>query len=538
MTKIFTGNSAEILKELPDAIVHCIVTSPPYFGLRDYGTAQWIGGDASCDHKHQCGGNGVASSKQNTSVGTQTIMYHNVCAKCGAKRKDNQIGLENTPDEYIRSLMTVLTEARRVLRDDGTLWLNLGDTYAGGGCHDPGPNNYKQKTNVGSCVYGRNKQPRDQNLKPKDLMGIPWRVALALQGHATIPYRSLSKWADDLKLARESQDWEAVKIIEDRLRHHDLLNALQSQGWWLRQDIIYSKTDAMPESVLTRCVKSHEYMFLLAKSKYYYFDIEAIKEDSVKTKSSNKLSTWGNNETIIRKDGTGAVKTQRGVPWQGIKRSKRSVWHISKGSYKFAHFATYPVELVLPCIMAGTSEHGCCPKCGTPWSRVIESIRGNSTECPKTQASHEARGGIGTPTGTVGKSGGGRTDSMTSTLGWKPGCKCYGLDIIDNPTNPPLRRPTETDDAYSVRMQLWATDHELWQTQWNQLKPQYDEAKVTKCIVLDPFGGSGTTAVAAESIGRNTILVELNPEYVKIAEDRILSSTKNVDLAVDGQSAP
>lgn len=231
-TKLLLGDCLEKLKELPDCSVHCCVTSPPYFGLRDYGV-------------------------------------------------DGQIGLEETPALYVERLVTVFREVRRVLRDDGTLWLNLGDSYAGGGGFSPNSpsnlNGSKQTTHAGS-IKGTIGVPT--GLKPKDLIGIPWRVAFALQ----------------------------------------------ADGWYLRQDIIWHKPNPMPESVKDRCTKAHEYVFLLSKSQKYYFDSEAMQE----------LSANG-SET----------------------RNRRSVWTVATKPYKGAHFATYPPELIRPCIQAG------CPPQGT-----------------------------------------------------------------------------------------------------------------------------------------------------------------------------
>ena len=197
MNTILVGDAAERLKELPAESVQCCVTSPPYWGLRDYGTAIWIGGDGECDHRHQRGGEGISSQKQNTSAGSQSINYRKECRKCGARRVDFQLGLEPTPEEYVEKLVAVFREVRRVLRDDGTLWLNLGDSYAtnlftrqGKPCNVCQPPNDWAGTTPG--------------LKPKDLVGIPWRVAFALQ----------------------------------------------ADGWYLRSDIIWSKPNPMPESVV------------------------------------------------------------------------------------------------------------------------------------------------------------------------------------------------------------------------------------------------------------------------------------------------
>jgi site-specific DNA-methyltransferase (adenine-specific) len=272
--KIIVGDNRVTLKTLPANSVQTVITSPPYWGLRDYGTANWIGGDEGCDHStaRSRGDDIQVGDKQGTSKGSRP--NPNWSCNCGAVREDNQIGLEVSPEEYVEQLCLVFDEVWRVLKDDGTLWLNLGDTYVGSG-------------SKGSLVdpkqpEGRNGQQVALNskvagLKPKDLIGIPWRVALALQ----------------------------------------------ARGWYLRQDIIWAKPNPMPEPVTDRCTKSHEYLFLLSKSPKYFFDSEAMKEDAV----------------------------------DGETRNKRDVWVVTPSRYKEAHFATYPPELILPCVLAATKPN-------------------------------------------------------------------------------------------------------------------------------------------------------------------------------------
>ena len=282
--KILQGNCLETLSSLEEKSVNTCVTSPPYWGLRDYGTGEWVGGDPDCNHEGTVlGNNRNFVDKEGRGSNNKSISSGD-CYKCSATKKDDQLGLEETPEKFVESLVNLFREVRRVLRDDGTVWLNLGDSY----------------------------------LSNKQLGGIPWRVAFALK----------------------------------------------SDGWYLRQDIIWSKPNPMPESVTDRCTKAHEYIFLLSKSPKYYYDNEAIK-----------YGPEGSN--------------------------KRSVWSVSPIPYKEAHFATYPPELIKPCILAG------CPEGGT---------------------------------------------------------------------------------------------------------------------VLDPFGGSGTTAQVASNLNRNAILCELNPEYVEIAKGRLHDS--------------
>ena len=260
---IMLGDALEQLKTLPDGSVHCCVTSPPYYGLRDYGVA-------------------------------------------------GQIGLEETPEAYVAKLVNVFREVRRVLRDDGTLWVNLGDSYAaGGGTGKPGPNATVGNT-LSGCQY---RAPTPVGLAFKNLLGIPWRVAFALQ----------------------------------------------ADGWILRQDIIWHKPNPMPESVKDRCTKAHEYLFLLAKKPRYWFDSEAIKEEAV---------TPANPRYMGSKDQVGTLRRDVGrEPLGYTNRNRRSVWSICPRPYKGAHFAVFPPALVEPCIKAG------CPAGGT----VLDPFGGSGT---------------------------------------------------------------------------------------------------------------------------------------------------------------
>jgi DNA modification methylase len=310
MLTIINSDVMEGLKTLKDESVDCCITSPPYWGLRDYGTAKWEGGNPNCQHKH--GGQveqTVRGSGDLTLGGTglRPGTDNSYCSLCGARRIDAQIGLEKTPEEYVNKLVEVFREVKRVLKKEGTLWLNLGDSYNGGGRggRDKNPK-YKQSTNLGSTTMPECNM--DDSLKPKDLVGIPWRVAFALQ----------------------------------------------SDGWYLRQDIIWSKPNPMPESVTDRCTKSHEYVFLLAKSQKYYYDNEAIKEKAL----LHKGEVLDNREsgTVLARGLNGQADRQGNFETVGNGRNRRSVWTITTKPFKEAHFATFPEDLVEPMIKAG------CPK--------------------------------------------------------------------------------------------------------------------------------------------------------------------------------
>ncbi len=288
--EIMLGDAVEVLRSMESGRFYTCITSPPYFGLRDYGV-------------------------------------------------NGQIGLESTPEEYIARLVEVFREVRRVLRDDGTLWVNIGDSYAGSGKgryadghHSEGA---KQSTNAGSIV-GKLNKTRAQGCKTKDLIGIPWMLAFALR----------------------------------------------SDGWYLRQDIVWNKSNAMPESVKDRCTRSHEYIFLMSKSPRYYFDAETIREPRVSEKNdavAGSLGAFGPpqkrrrgsgcKERILRQTPTPHLGGH--IPYSGEqeKRNRRDVWTISTGGYKGAHFATFPEKLVEPCVLAG------CPSGGA----VLDPFAGSGT---------------------------------------------------------------------------------------------------------------------------------------------------------------
>ena len=343
---LYHGDVLLILRELPEASVHCCVTSPPYWGLRDYGTASWDGGSVDCDHVYNHGAQGANGQRSDRAFTAQAV-YRDSCRKCGAQRVDKQIGLEATLAEYVAKMVEVFREVRRVLRDDGTVWLNLGDSYNS----HPGQRKIedkigtKQATNAGSNDTGSRHCP---DLKPKDLCGIPWRVAFALQ----------------------------------------------ADGWWLRSDIIWTKPAPMPESVTDRPTRSHEYIFLLAKSERYYYDAAAIREpaqypngpngpDAIKspygqgfTRNADKRRFRNSEEfrgkpmrnSDLERNGTTRGKTNESCS-HPLGRNKRDVWTVNTDPFPEAHFATFPPALIRPCVLAG------CPAGGT----VLDPFSGAAT---------------------------------------------------------------------------------------------------------------------------------------------------------------
>jgi len=304
---ILFGDCKETLSEfLPQSARTC-VTSPPYYGLRDYGTATWIGGDPNCNHRRDTKVNPknciTGHKNHDEMAGVGDAIYKTVCPKCGAIRQDSQIGLEETPEEYIENLVNVFRGVRDVLTDDGTLWVNLGDSYynyrPGKGQSYPKQSVSKTKQDLpDNCNKRGNKL---DGLKEKDLIGIPWMFAFAMR----------------------------------------------KDGWYLRQDIIWHKPNPMPESVKDRCTKSHEYIFLFSKNRKYHYNNEAIKEPA---------KDWGTRDRTKGKyhnEGTG-LQPHSGLTKSYPTKNKRSVWSVTNKPYREAHFATYPPDLIEPCILAGS----------------------------------------------------------------------------------------------------------------------------------------------------------------------------------------
>lgn len=321
MFEILNGDCLERLKDIPCESVSCIVTSPPYYGLRDYGTGKWVGGDSKCPHRRMTkfSEKTITGHAQSDLVGNVgDAIYKTVCPLCGARRVDSQIGLEESPSQYIEKLVCVFRECKRVLKNDGTLWINIGDSYWGSGSRGydfTGKMTDASKIQQGSKgTIDLHNIPKLTGLKDgyknKDLIGIPWMLAFALR--------------DD--------------------------------GWYLRQDIIWAKPNPMPESVKDRCVKSHEYIFLLSKSKKYSFDYKAIQEDAICKND--------------KRNGKGTI--QYGVKITD-KRNKRDVWSVTTKAVKEAHFATFPEDLIEPCILAGSQigETVLDPFCGSGTTGIV-----------------------------------------------------------------------------------------------------------------------------------------------------------------------
>lgn len=496
-----------VLDELPKIkaeSIHCVVTSIPYWGLRDYKlppqvwddpstTLRQAQGDGSgqgpggCEHewrdappRRSRSENEKTGNKQATNIGAQyNASGGQFCLKCNRWR--GSLGLEPTIELYIQHIVQVFRELWRVMRKDGTVFLNIGDSYAGsGGAHtldhaNPGLSKSAERDGMPhyTAEGGRGNTKIGIGLKPKDLYLMPARVALALQ----------------------------------------------ADGWWLRSDIIWSKPNPMPESVTDRPTRSHEYVFLLTKSAHYFYDAEAVREpmaesslqrisqltfdrqtggpkgprhggegtrnrparqalenlrDNVQKRSAAAAEYPGSrerDENRRRKKKQDALgkQTYTGFNARYAKNpvfghNLRSVWEIATQSFPEAHFAAFPEKLVQRCIMAGTSERGCCPECGAPWERVVEKPKVGSYHDHSENLTQGARQSSGGPKSEYE---GGRT------TGWRPTCECGREDV----------------------------------------KP---------CVILDPFLGSGTVGKVAQDLGRDWVGIELNPEYCEMAKKRTM----------------
>jgi DNA modification methylase len=427
--RILVGDAREVLRTLPADSVQCCVTSPPYWGLRDYGVA-------------------------------------------------GQIGLERTPEEYVEHLVEVFREVRRVLRSDGVLWLNLGDCYAtGAGAVGDCPGGGEQ----GARWRGEVTRNRDEKRRPH---GQPQANGRGEPQTLRTEPRSGHEGKHDY-LGRIGPLTQPNRMPIHGLKPKDLVGipwrvafALQADGWWLRKDNIWHKPNPMPESTEDRTTTAHEYVFHLTKSELYFYDAFAVREPAIRRKSGNK-------ERFVASGGEKSrLNTHMGssIPWSddGSGRNRRSVWTITTQPYDDAHFAVMPEKLVEPCILAGSSEHGACAACGSPYERIVEKTRtvdGEEVEdLPPAMSTDKAA-----PSRAQGV-GHGRIETRTRTLGWRSTCKCETTERVP-------------------------------------------------CVVLDPFGGSGTVAVMALHHRRSAVLVELNPEYARLAEKRITGDAPLFNVA-------
>lgn len=334
------GDCRELLRQMPDESVHCVVTSVPYWGLRDYGTGTWEGGDPGCAHagkqkpRSDTHGAGLQHGRFSETRGSQaskraSVPVRSVC-KCGARRIDRQIGLEETPKDWAAALVDVFREVRRVLRPDGTCWINVGDAYAGAAGGGTGLNGWMAKKSVTKAGARLVREKTAPGLKPKDLIGLPWTLAFALR--------------DD--------------------------------GWYLRAENIWHKVNPLPESVEDRPCRDHEQVFLLTKSAEYFYDHEAVKQRATGGAHARASSRRPREDAGVHPksaepgEGTRANSSFNKAVTQLVEtRNLRTVWTIVGEQYDGAHFATFPTKLVVPCILAG------CPAGGV----VLDPFGGSGT---------------------------------------------------------------------------------------------------------------------------------------------------------------
>jgi DNA modification methylase len=364
-SRIAQGDVLKVLAALPEESVQTVVTSPPYWGLRDYGLPPTVwGADPSCRHRWDRVGQwrrgdaqaacGEGRRKSTVGRGSSGAAGGRFCLDCGAWR--GCLGLEPDPNLYVEHLVEVMRSVRRCLRHDGPLWLNLGDSFAARRISSATPD-----ASSGGAA-----------LKQKDLIGIPWRVAFALQ----------------------------------------------ADGWWLRAENVWNKPNAMPESVDDPPTRAHEYVFLLAPSARYFYDSFAVREPDQGRRS-------GNGFVRPERLSYGGSESPRGQSREwvgGGGRNRRSVWTIATQCFRDAHFATFPEALVEVCVLAGSSPVA-CGTCGAPWSRAVESKRlldGHEVISGGwTDAGHQLSAGRSfVPTGY----GAGRVLVVKETVGWRPGC--------------------------------------------------------------------------------------------------------------------
>jgi DNA modification methylase len=471
--RLYLGHVLDILRRMPSQSVQCTITSPPYYNLRDYQTGGWEGGSSECNHIERTATSvasssmlgpkrhlGISLPETNAAYKSQETQYKSVCGKCGARRIDQQIGSEDSPDCgqllevepglfrksncaerdwntgcFTCRMVVVFRELRRVLRNDGCFFLNLGDGFSSGG-RDGGGNGDKQTTNKGSHLPPK----KTEGFADGNLIGTPWRVALALQ--------------------------------ED--------------GWVLRSNMIWIKRSAMPNSTDSRPGTATENFFMFTKSMDYYFDMDAIKPkgkggwssdgflpDSDKDKRAelgNRMAATGASRANRTKDkidaGVGRNFRNTDLWFQSIEAPHGVVGtgneilalDIPSQPYQGGHFAVYAPTLITPLICAATSEYGCCSKCQTPYTRIT-----NKTKVYRERANDYVKrtGEEGTGNSCANSVAG----VSVETIGWEPGCRC--------------------------------------------------SAEVIPCIVLDPFGGTCTTVATACTLGRRGIGIDLSEDYLR-----------------------
>lgn len=460
--EIAVADTRAAMAKLPADSVHCAVTSPPYWGLRDYGVA-------------------------------------------------GQIGLESSIADWIRAMLEVTAAVHRVLRPDGTFWVNMGDAYAQGGRGPGGPawdagHNSNREARAAQKTMGDASRRPPAGVKHKDLLGLPWELAFAMR----------------------------------------------AQGWYLRGDIIWSKKNPMPESIRDRPTKAHEYLFLFAKSEVYFYDNEAVREPYAPASLARRAFADTNvgDRRSGHQPGTKMKPPEQDHAYLGSNpggRNLRDVWSINSERFKEKHFATFPTKLVEPCLLAGTSEKGVCPACGAPWRRFLVKgapdidrqvaaggddageYHGTSEKhdgaAPFRQSQNPSRGVKDPQNASEVKARILAGMRVTKATVWRPTCGCSPRptprEIVDDAT---LTYPDEPRCA-DPRCGHFRDSHGRDQSFCGHCKCRCfragDPYEPIPATVLDPFSGAATTGIVATRLGRRYLGCELSPKYAEISRRRL-----------------
>jgi DNA modification methylase len=504
------GHVVDRLRELPDESVHCVVTSPPYYGLRSYGTEPqvWVG-DPNCSHVFGAEGkseqrlrNGIGSDTVKVAFGETLHPSTGAFCRCGAWRGD--LGLEPTVEMFIAHMVEIFREVRRVLRKDGTLWLNIGDSYAastkGSGGTNPqvggGKRTILEGQNYGARKFGMG------DCKPKDLLMIPAQLALALRADGWV-LRSRIVWAKKAPMP-ESCDDRPTSAHEDIY----LLAKSNNPTFWTHRDHEGSRTKPLPDY---RWQQIDDHGRVVAEQDFappgfqrnwphwkrinlwaahdYFYDGEAVKEEGEGKWEESHYKYYRGKGTSVRNTNSDRGDTKAGERFAETStnrfngtRNMRNVWHLGPEPFPEAHFATFVSEIPRRAILAGTSARGVCPKCGGPWVRVVES----KTETNRKPGQFETGRIGGDSVETKGRAG----DVTATTLGWRLSCSC----------EPEIER--QVLPGGGVRT--------------------LGRSEPIPATVLDPFLGSGTTMVVADRLGRSCVGIELSHKYAAMAERRLV----------------
>jgi DNA modification methylase len=540
--EIMIGHAIDRLRTIPDESIDLVVTSPPYWGLRDYKTEPVIfGGELDCEHTwgetdEKTGWNEnvpQTMNKQDVYPDNKKEGHakHEICRACGAWR--GQLGLEASPELFVAHLVEIFEECRRILKPTGNMWVNLGDSYMRKQSYKAPENYGLQHHRDEAGQYRPNEIP--EGYKRKDLVGLPWLFAFA---------------------ARRA-------------------------GWYLRNDIVWAKSISgphyrggvcMPEPIKDRCTRSHEFFFHFAKKDKYYYDVEATAEPLADPDRTNYKS--GSRSNGINTDRNDNDMSER--EWHGMTRNMRTVWHFNPQPYDGAHFAVYPKHLIEPIVRASTSEHGCCGDCGVPWVREVEHIRIRRDELDPKDPRYRPNQYEGAYADINGKGDAGYSHNITK--GWRPNCECHGKIVKQEVIIPgrayqgDWKRDADSydgvagnhggntglqelagkwgadskgeyngvaqkdytahmaEDASAVKSRIIdnLTKEKTKNIYVYESDMPLDEHPVVPAMVLDPFSGSGTSGIVALEHGRSYIGIELNPEYAALSERRLKQERTNL----------